>query len=124
MTWRNILIVMMSAVVLAACGANRPRTTTYSHGWIVGGSKGGVLIEKQRYSSGIRYRARNTNSHDVCVKVIAANIRGDAEFFGYDNYRLVKANSMLSFGKMFVKGSRAKWYIRYWVKKSYGKCSY
>ena len=123
MSWRNILIVLLSAVILSACGANRTRTTSY--GWIVGGSKGGVLIEKQRYSSGIRYRARNTNSYDVCVKVIAANIRGDAEFFGYDNYRLVKAKSLLSFGKMFVKGSRAKWTIRYWVKKAYGsKCSY
>lgn len=118
------LLAAMVALV-SACAPQQRQTPTMDE-WRVGGAKAGVRIERKRTGTGLRYRAYNTNSYPVCVRVIAVNIRGKAEFFGYDHYRLVQARGYRSFGQMHVSGGRAVWDIRYWVKpaNSSGSCSY
>ena len=121
MKTRFILSFLAASLLLGGCVNRNVRKQAE---WKIGGVRAGVYIEKQRYDAGIRYRARNTNDFDVCVKVTAGNIVGDATFFGHDTFRLVKAHGTRSMGKMFVKGKRARWYIRYRIRKAHGKCSY
>lgn len=118
----NLLLIAVTVLLLAACAQQQRRVAAVAE-WRVGDARDGVRIERKRTDAGLRYRAYNTNSFDVCVKVAVVNISGQASFTGYDNYRLVKARGYRGFGQVRIQDDGATWDMKYWIRRAVrGSC--